>query len=296
VSTDTLLPAIAEAIQRAAGSSIQLTSATPSGGSTPALDVQGKGVRYFVKLADITDAERLDAEADGLAALSAVGCFRVPAAIAQGRSHERAFLVLEHLSLRPLSTSQDGERFAHGLAALHANTGQHYGWHRTNYLGPTPQLNEEQDNWARFLIQNRLAPLFAHAGKAGYVQEIERPGQRLLERLPALFLDYRPIPSLLHGDLWHGNAAVTEDGTPSLFDPACHYGDREADLAMAELFGGFPAALYASYRRIVPLSEDYELRKLVYQLYHLLNHLHIFGRAYAGQVQRLIAQLLRELS
>ncbi|NMG66383.1 phosphotransferase [Azoarcus indigens] len=291
-----LLPAIAEALHQAGGKAVQLASARPAGGSTPALDVQGKGVRYFVKLADITVAERLDAEAEGLAALAATGAFRVPDVLAQGRVGDQAFLVLEHLSLHRVSSAKEGERFAQALSALHATTGERYGWHRSNYLGPTRQFNDRQDNWVIFLSRHRLAPLLTLAGKAGYIQEIERPGLRLLERLPALFLDYRPAPSLLHGDLWHGNAAMTEDGTPTLFDPACHYGDREADLAMAELFGGFPSAFYAAYRRLAPLSADYEVRKLVYQLHHLLNHLHIFGRTYAGQVQRLLAQLLRELS
>jgi len=296
VSIEDLLPAIADALHQAGGQRVQLISATPAGGSTPALDVRGKGVRLFVKLADITAADRLEAEADGLAALAAVGTFRIPAVLAQGHAGDHAFLVLEYLSLHPLASAEEGERFAQALSALHATTGERYGWHRSNYLGPTRQPNDEQDNWVLFLSRHRLAPLLAQAGKAGYSQEIERPGLRLLERLPALFLDYRPAPSLLHGDLWHGNAAITADGMPALFDPACHYGDREAELAMAELFGGFPSAFYATYRRLAPLSAGYELRKLAYQLHHLLNHLHIFGKAYAGQVQRLLAQLLRELS
>ena len=120
-------------------------------------------------------------------------------------------------------------------------------------------------------------------------------GARIVDRLPALFLDARPCASLLHGDLWHGNLAALTDGAPVLFDPACHFGDRACDLAMSELFGGLPGAFYAHYRQQAPLTADYETRKIAYALYHLLNHLNLFGRSYLGAAVRSAAQLQSHL-
>jgi len=106
---------------------------------------------------------------------------------------------------------------------------------------------------------------------------------------------YQPTPALLHGDLWSGNAGATVDGEPVVFDPAVYYGDREADLAMTELFGGFPACFYAAYREAWPLDAGYVQRRMLYNLYHVLNHLNLFGGGYLAQAERLIAQLLAEL-
>ena len=121
-----------------------------------------------------------------------------------------------------------------------------------------------------------------------------KKGENLADKLPALFLDYRPQASLLHGDLWHGNAALCGEA-PAVFDPAVYHGDRETDLAMTELFGGFPEAFYAAYREAWPLSEGYETRKTLYNLYHVLNHLNLFGSGYRGQAERMIERLLAEL-
>ncbi len=120
-------------------------------------------------------------------------------------------------------------------------------------------------------------------------------GEGLLQRLPALFLDYQPVASLLHGDFWGGNAGALPDGTPVIFDPAVHYGDRETDIAMAELFGGFPDSFYAAYREAWPLDSGYELRKPLYNLYHVLNHFNLFGTGYLGQARRMIDKLRSEL-
>ena len=120
-------------------------------------------------------------------------------------------------------------------------------------------------------------------------------GFRLVERLAAFFLDRRVAPALVHGDLWSGNAAMLPDGTPVVFDPAIHFADRETDLAMAELFGGFPSGFYAAYRRTAPVAGGYEQRKTLYNLYHVLNHFNLFGRAYRSQVGRMIESTLAEL-
>jgi fructosamine-3-kinase len=113
--------------------------------------------------------------------------------------------------------------------------------------------------------------------------------------MPDLFADYQPMPSLLHGDLWSGNYAVTQAGEPIIFDPAVYYGDREADLAMTELFGGFSQRFYAAYNETWPLDSGYQLRKTFYNLYHILNHFNMFGGGYARQAERMIEQLLSDL-
>ncbi len=113
--------------------------------------------------------------------------------------------------------------------------------------------------------------------------------------LAVLFVGYQPQPSLLHGDLWGGNAAVDTQGNPVIFDPACYFGDREADLAMTELFGGFGRDFYAAYQDFLPLDQGYATRKTLYNLYHILNHLHLFGGGYLSQSERMLERLLAEV-
>lgn len=176
-------------------------------------------------------------------------------------------LVLERLAL---GARADWPAMARMLAALHRNTSPRFGWATDNWIGLAPQRNGWSDDWASFFFEERLAPQ-AHRA------------QLRLPDLRKLLEGHRPQASLLHGDLWSGNAGFTPDG-PVIFDPAVYYGDREADLAMTELFGGFPAEFYASYRRELPLDPGYEKRKHLYNLYHLLNHLNLFGAGYLGQV------------
>jgi fructosamine-3-kinase len=215
-----------------------------------------------------------DAEADGLRALGAV--VRVPRILEHGAD----FIVLEKLDLK---RSGDWAAMGRMLAKLHRSHGERFGWHRDNFIGLSPQLNKWTDEWAEFFAEQRLKP------------QIERAKQYAIE-LPdvrKLLADHEPKPSLLHGDLWAGNAGFIEEG-PVLFDPAVYYGDREADLAMTELFGGFPEDFYSSYQKEFPLEEGYERRKHLYNLYHLLNHLNIFGGGYLGQVNATVG-LLREI-
>ena len=293
------LPAVEAALRAAMGEQLRIVSAEPVSGGIihTALRLQDAGgARFFAKLAPAAQAPMFEAEADGLGAIAASGSLRTPAVIARGGDEAHAILVLEWLDLQPLTSAADGARFAEALAALHRNVGEHFGWPRDNFIGRTPQANTERDNWARFFVEQRLRPQFARARAQGFDIELQRQADRLLDRVPALFLDYRPPESRLHGDLWHGTAAVLADGTPVVFAPAVHRGDREADLAMSELFGGFPSAFYTAYRRAWPLHEDYEQRKPLYSLYHLLNHLNLFGRAYLRESLRLATRLNEELA
>ncbi|MGL1832477.1 fructosamine kinase family protein [Rhodocyclaceae bacterium SMB388] len=291
------LPALEQAIRDATGSTFRLTESSPvSGGCIHDALVVGDGRQnYFVKLGPESAADMFVAEADGLDAIRRTATLRVPDEVCRGGDADHAWLVLEHLTLRPVSSAEDGTRFAAALADLHRHVGETFGWHRDNFIGLTPQTNAPSPNWSRFFVEQRLRPQFALARRKGFDGELQRLGERLFDRVPALFLDYRPRPALLHGDLWHGNAAIDASGTPVVFDPAVHHGDPESDLAMTELFGGFPTAFYAEYRRRSPPDPECEARKPLYRLYHVLNHLNLFGRGYLGESERLAKRLVQAL-
>jgi protein-ribulosamine 3-kinase len=224
----------------------------------------------FLKQAAADRADAFAAEADGLDALRAR--IRVPRVMDRGVKDGKAFILLEQLDLR---RTGDWGAMGRMLAALHRQTGPRFGWHRDNYIGLSPQQNGWCDNWSEFWRERRLRP------------QAERAGVRIdLDRIEL----HQPQPSLLHGDLWSGNAGFTAEG-PVVYDPAVYYGDREADLAMTELFGGFPRAFYDGYNEAFPLPEGYERRKHVYNLYHLLNHLNIFGASYLPQVKATLGLL-----
>ncbi len=294
---ESAIVAVERAIRDAIGEGFRTQSCqSVSGGCiNRAVVVSDGSTRFFVKLNDTAALPMFEAEADGLAAIAATGTFRTPAVVTSGVDERHAYLVLEHVDIRPLRSAADGERFAATLVAMHDATGERFGWHRDNFIGSTPQINTQMDNWAVFFARCRLQPQLALARANGFTGDLQRQGERLIDRLAALFLDYRPRPALLHGDLWHGNAGITASGEPIVFDPAVHYGDRESDLAMTELFGGFPSAFYASCRRKWPTQGDYEQRKMLYTLYHILNHLNLFGRGYLREAERLVARLAQVL-
>ena len=238
------------------------------------------GVERFLKMGAAKYADALAAEADGLDALRAAGA-RAPQAFAHGVAGGKAYLLIEHLEIE---TSGDYAALGAMLAALHRSSGPRFGWHRDNYIGATHQANGWRDDWAVFWRECRLEPQIDLARRNGFDL-----GE--LPPLDELLRDHRPTPALLHGDLWRGNAGF-KDGAPVIFDPAVYYGDRECDLAMTELFGGFPAEFYAAYNEAFPLPEGYPARKNLYNLYHLLNHLNIFGGGYYAQVKAALGLLL----
>lgn len=244
--------------------------------------------RYFVKVVSGSDDRVLSAEAEALGTIAATGAIRVPRVLARDRAHGCEYLVLEWLDLA------DGGRDASlgaALARMHAVTSPHFGWHRDNTIGATPQVNGWSDDWAAFFRDRRLRVQFALAARNGY-RELARAGEALIERVPALLADHRPRASLLHGDLWSGNAARLRDGSPAIYDPALYYGDAETDLAMTALFGGFDASFHEAYASVAPLADGHARRRTLYNLYHVLNHVNLFGGAYAGQAKRMIEALL----
>jgi len=247
--------------------------------------------RWFIKLNAATRIDMFAAEVDGLREIAATGALRVPQPLCHGSAAGRAYLVLEWLDL---SGRGNQEKLAHRLADLHRHTRADYGWFRDNTIGATVQPNAPCADWAAFWRERRLGHQLTLAAGAGNRALIER-GEALLARLPEFFSGYTPAASLLHGDLWAGNAAATAGGEPVIFDPAVYYGDREADLAMTELFGGFSERFYAAYREAWPLDPGYERRKTLYNLYHVLNHYHLFGGGYGQQAVRMMERLLGEL-
>jgi fructosamine-3-kinase len=266
-----------------------------SGGSIhSAFEIAGAGQRYFIKCNETAALPMFQAEADGLAALHATASIRVPQVVACGVTQSYAYLVLEYLELRGLDRSA-GSALGHALAKMHGNTGAGFGWERDNFIGTTPQINTAYENWPRFFAERRLRPQLALAATRGMDQSLLKLGTALTEKIGAFYVCYQPQSSLLHGDLWSGNAATLTDGLPVIYDPAVYRGDREADVAMAELFGGFPESFYAAYREAWPLDPGYESRKTLYNLYHVLNHFNLFGSSYLGQAKRMIERLVAEL-
>jgi protein-ribulosamine 3-kinase len=247
------------------------------------------GQRYFVKLNRREYADMFVAEAEGLAEIVASATVRVPAPLCWGESAGHAYLVLEYLDLRG---SADGARLGEQLVAMHRVQGAYFGWHRDNTIGTTPQHNRARSDWLEFWRDQRLGFQLELAARNGYGGVLQSQGETLLTVLADFFDGYSPQPSLLHGDLWSGNQANA--GCPVLFDPAVYYGDREIDIAMSELFGGFPPAFYQAYQSAWPLDPGYKTRKTLYNLYHILNHLNLFGGAYLGQAVRMSAALLQE--
>ncbi len=230
------------------------------------------------------------AEAEGLAALAAAGAIRVPEVFRTGVDGSAAFIEMEKLHLEQ-PTPDIEARFGEQLAALHAVTADRFGWHRENTIGLTPQHNDWSDSWIDFFREHRLGFQFRLAADNGYGEVLQEQGVRLLKRLPIFFDGYDPGPALLHGDLWSGNWGSC-DGAPVIFDPAVYYGDPESDLAMTRLFGGFGPAFYEAYAGVMPSASGSHDRNSLYQLYHVLNHLNLFGSAYLGRAQELINKLL----
>jgi fructosamine-3-kinase len=253
--------------------------------------VRGEGRSYFVKLNAPARADMFAAEAEGLAEIARSHTVRVPRPVSRGASAKASWLVLEHLELRPGDERSMGE-LGRYVARMHRVTGERYGWHRDNTIGATPQVNTRSDDWIAFWRERRLGYQLKLAGSRGHSGRLIANGERLLETLPLFFHGYTPPPSLLHGDLWSGNVALEAGGDPVIYDPAVFYGDREADLAMTELFGGFSQSFYQAYRAEYPLDPGYETRKHLYNLYHVLNHLNLFGGGYGAKAQRMIEQLL----
>ena len=245
----------------------------------------------FVKVAPREQSAMFEAEAAGLEELARSRALRVPRVLGRGEAEGRAFLALEWIEFGG-TTAGSERRLGEQLAAQHRLSAESFGWHRDNTIGRTPQVNTPGRDWVRFYVERRLRFQLELASREGYAGRLTERGALLCERAAQLFAGYRPMPSLLHGDLWGGNWATDLHGQPVVFDPAVYYGDREADLAMTRLFGGFGAPFYEAYAAAWPLDPGEPERRTLYNLYHVLNHLNLFGGGYLGQAQSMIDRLL----
>lgn len=245
--------------------------------------------RYFVKLNDAAVYAMFEQEAKGLAALANCEQLAVPKVIGFDASNRASYLVLEHFDFAPRC---DEVSFAKALALLHLKQNNRFGFDEDNYIGRTIQINTWHDDWGEFFTQCRLKPQLDILRKQGN-------GARWMDNLERRFADvsdllnqHQPKPSLLHGDLWQGNYGNLTDGRPTLYDPAVYYGDSEADLAMMMLFGSPSDDFFTAYRQIKPIATGFAQRRVVYNLYHILNHANLFGDSYLYQAEGMVGEVL----
>jgi len=262
---------------------------------------------YFAKINQASQIAMFEAEALGLQQMRATQTIRVPEPICWGTEGNSAYIVLEWLDLGSRGGESAWEEMGRKLAAMHKYTPPNppllrggeecnstllprvFGWDINNTIGSTVQINNWTANWAEFWAEHRIGyQLKLAKRRGGHFPQ----GERLLEMIPKLLAGYEPQPSLVHGDLWGGNAGVTSAGEPVIFDPATYFGDREVDIAMTELFGGFPALFYRGYNQVWSLDGGYERRKILYNLYHILNHFNLFGGSYESQANQMIKRVL----
>lgn len=282
---------IAQHISQATGTEFSVNSRRPVGGGciNQGYAVTDGHRTYFVKLNSASQVGMFEAETLGLKQMLATATIHVPQPICWGTADGSAYVVLEWLDMGR-GNNQSWQEMGRQLAAMHSHSSsQGFGWDMNNTIGSTPQINSWTTDWIEFYTQHRLGYQFQLARRRGghFPQQ-----EKLLAFIPHLLADYQPQPSLVHGDLWESNAAFTGSGEPVIFDPAAYFGDREVDVAMTELFGGFPTTFYQGYNEVFPLSPGYEKRKILYNLYHILNHFNLFGGSYGSQANRMIAQLL----
>ncbi len=291
MSIQELIPHLERATgQSLAGGRISMLS---GGDINSAYLLETPSLSWFVKVNRPALSFMFEAEAAGLKELAGTKAVKVPTFIAHGETEQYSYLVLEHIALGRL----DGDSAAllgEQLAALHRQQQPFFGWHIDNTIGSTAQHNDRNEDWVSFWREKRLLQQLRFAANSGYAGKLQSRGEQLAAKLDAFFTSHRPHPSLLHGDLWGGNAAADPSGQPVIYDPACYYGDREADIAMTELFGGFSPAFYQAYHDSYPLDPGYKTRKILYNLYHIINHLNLFGSGYLHQAESMIDRLLAE--
>lgn len=288
------LDRILDELEHQAAIACERGSLRPVGGGSinRAFRVETGAGPVFLKVNSSDGAAMFAAEAAGLEAIRAARAVAAPAVLALGVTGDHAWLALEWLELAA-NPQPAAARLGRDLAALHAHTGEYFGWDRDNTIGSTPQPNTPTEEWIDFWRDHRLGFQLELAVRNGLPRECERRVGALLNRLERYFDGYRPEPSLLHGDLWGGNWGATRGGAPCIFDPAVYFGDREADLAMTRLFGGFGEPFYRAYESAWPLAPGWQGRVALYNLYHLFNHFNLFGAGYLGRIEDALGELQR---
>lgn len=252
-----------------------------------------KGVvpkQLFVKLNSKLGVDILKTEFESLQIINALTSDLYPKAVLFETYRDQAVLFMAFHQIEPLG-SANAALAGQALAQQHRIIGDTFGWSSENYIGATKQRNQRTNNWSVFFKDQRLTPMLQLARRNGLsAQSVDRVHD-LISNLDLIFT-HRVVPSLVHGDLWSGNVGF--DGQrlgPLLYDPAPYYGDREVDIAMTELFGRQPESFYQAYQAAWPLEEGYELRRPVYNLYHALNHVVLFGCSYNSLVDSCFEQI-----
>ncbi len=245
--------------------------------------------RYFVKTNKRDCLSKFQIEAESIRVMRESNSVFVPELILTGKTKDSAFIVLNYLPTKPLDDGKNSYKFGQQLAKLHAwGEQKEYGFDQDNYIGTTLQPNKWERKWARFFAEQRIGwQLQLMREKGVNLVNVDDFTQIISNRLSG----HQPKPALLHGDLWHGNVANSVFG-PICYDPACYWGDRECDIAMTELFDGFQPEFYQGYESVLPLDINYEQRKDIYNLYHLLNHYNQFGGHYLEESEQMIKQIL----
>ncbi len=289
-------PEIAAQISNVTQSRFTVQEVTAIGGGciNQAYCLADEKQRYFIKLNSAQSLPMFEAEAAGLEEIVQSNTLRVPRPVCWGQNDSTAWLVLEHIQLGH-NAHENAADLGAGLAAMHRTHAANFGWVRDNTIGATPQINTQSSDWLFFWRTHRLGYQLELAKANGYTGKLQSLGAQLLTHLDLFFSGFSPQASLLHGDLWSGNYSFDDAGQPVLFDPATYYGDRETDIAMTELFGGFASNFYSAYRHEYPLDSGYNVRKVIYNLYHVLNHLNLFGGSYRNQAEQMMNRLLAEI-
>jgi fructosamine-3-kinase len=244
--------------------------------------------KFFVKTSTRELLPQFDAEAISLKRLYETQTIRVPKCYLTGTSHAHSFIVLDYLPLSQLTDPSASFDLGVQLAKLHSVGEQkEYGFDSDNYIADTLQPNQWNKKWARFFSEQRIGWQLQLLSEKGLnLGDIDS----LVEFVYQKLIHHQPRPSLLHGNLWFGNVGHTVDGVVT-FDPACYWGDAECDLALTELFGGFEPEFYQGYESVLPLMNEYQYRKHIYNLYHLLNHCNLFGGHYINDAANAISWL-----
>ncbi len=269
-------------VEKATGEKILSLTSVSGGSISTALKAQLSSEKeIFIKVSP-QYSDMFMKEANGLRELQKANAVRTPTVFYA----DKDILILEFVAPSlTYNRKKFFENFGRRFAALHCCTDSHFGFYENNYIGSTPQINAQMLSWKDFFVQHRLEFQFRLSEKNGFAdKEFSRLASRLISQIDSLIPNDGEPPALLHGDLWSGNFLADESGNPVIIDPAIYYGHREADIAMTMLFGGFDEIFYFAYNEVFPLHTGWKRRMELYKLYHLLNHLNLFGTGYYSQV------------
>ncbi len=295
---------LAQALSSIYGNDVRVAKSfrVPGGDINKSYGIQlSCGNVLFMKANEKNNVDFFVKEANGLKAIASTKAVSTPKVLALGTDDGEevgySFLLLDFVELGNLDKCF-WERFAENLAKMHKadssfyipqedfSKGLVFGFYEDNYIGRTKQINTAKSTWLEFFRENRLVPQFKMAEKY-FSKEDFSLSDKLLDKLDC-FLVEPEKPSLLHGDLWAGNVMCDTRGQGVLVDPACYVGHPEADIAMTELFGGFDGRFYGAYKETGLLQPNYGERRDLYNLYHLLNHLNLFGTSYLSAVKSVV--------